>query len=160
MPGLRTWTVMFSTMMEQVTRPFCHGQQPSLSGGSMDILQFVDGCTFDDFLLKPQHGVLQRRDPDTVDLSARFSEHLTLKRPLVSANMDTVTRAAMAAVLAEEGGIGVIDRGFRTGDIAPQVAEIAAVKRTQHGIIADPHTVRDGCTVSEGVRRMEETGVG
>ena len=76
-----------------------------------------------------------------IDLTTAFSEHVTLKRPLVSANMDTVTRAAMAAVLAEEGGIGVIDRGFRAGDIAPQVAEIASVKRTQHGVIADPHTV-------------------
>ena len=32
--------------------------------------------------------------------------------------MDTVTRAAMAIVQAEEGGIGIIDRGFRAGDIA------------------------------------------
>ena len=74
--------------------------------------------------------------------------------------MDTVTRAAMAVVLAEEGGIGVIDRGFRAGDIAPQVAEITSVKRTQHGVIADPHTIRDDRTVSEAVRRMEDTGVG
>src|SRR5438128_12474114 len=126
----------------------------------MDLLQFVRGCTFDDFLLTPQLGILPRRDPDTVDLSARFSERLTLKRPLVSANMDTVTRSAMAAVLAEEGGIGIIDRGFRAGDIAPQVTEIAAVKRTQHGIITDPHTVRNDCTVAEAVRRMDDTGVG
>src|SRR5215217_2895264 len=89
---------------------------------AMDLLDYVRGCTFDDFLLTPQCGVLPRRDPDRVDLSARFSEHLTLKRPLVSANMDTVTRAAMAIVLAEEGGVGVIDRGFRAGDIEPQVA--------------------------------------
>jgi IMP dehydrogenase len=126
----------------------------------MDLLQFVRGCTFDDFLLTPQLGVVESRDPATIDLTTAFSEHVTLKHPLISANMDTVTRAAMAAVLAEEGGIGVIDRGFRAGDIAPQVAEIASVKRTQHGIIADPHTVRDDRTVSEAVRRMEETGVG
>ena len=58
--------------------------------------------------------------------------------------MDTITRASMAIVLAEEGGIGVIDRGFRVGDIDPQVAEIVAVKRRQHGIIADPHTIDRG----------------
>ena len=126
----------------------------------MDLLQFVRGCTFDDFLLTPQLGIVPSRDPAVIDLTTRFSEHVTLKRPLVSANMDTVTRAAMAAVLAEEGGIGVIDRGFRAGDIAPQVAEVASVKRTQHGIIADPHTIRDDCTVADAVRRMEETGVG
>ena len=126
----------------------------------MDLLQFVRGCTFDDFLLTPQLGVVPSRDPAVIDLTTAFSEHVTLRHPLVSANMDTITRAAMATVMAEEGGIGVIDRGFRAGDIAPQVAEIASVKRTQHGIIADPHTVRDDRTVSEAVRRMQETGVG
>jgi len=126
----------------------------------MDLLQFVRGCTFDDFLLTPQRGVVPSRDPAVIDLTAAFSEHVTLRRPLVSANMDTVTRAAMAVVLAEEGGIGVIDRGFRAGDIAPQVAEIEAVKRTQHGIITDPHTIHGDASVSEAVRRMADTGVG
>ena len=64
-----------------------------------------------------------------------------IKRPIVSANMDTITRAEMAVVLAEEGGIGVIDRGFRPGDIQPQIKEVTAVKRTQHGVISDPHTI-------------------
>ena len=105
---------------------------------AMDLLQFVRGCTFDDFLLTPQLGVVPSRDPAAIDLTTPFSEHLTLNRPIVSANMDTVTRAAMAVVLAEEGGIGVIDRGFRAGDIAPQVRRGRAVKRTQHGVIADP----------------------
>src|SRR5437867_1621664 len=107
----------------------------------MDLLDFVRGCTFDDFLMTPQLGVVPSRDPDVIDLTTRFSEHITIKRPLISANMDTITRSAMATVLAEEGGIGVIDRGFRAGDIAPQVAEVATVKRTQHGVIADPHTI-------------------
>ena len=76
-----------------------------------------------------------------IDLSCRFSEHITLKRPLVSANMDTVTRAPMAIVQAEEGGLGIIDRGFRAGDIGPQVREVEKVKRTQHVIIRDPYAV-------------------
>jgi IMP dehydrogenase len=126
----------------------------------MDLVAAVRGCTFDDFLFTPQLGVLPRRDPDVVDLSTRFSEHLTIKRPIVSANMDTVTRAAMAIVLAEEGGIGIIDRGFRAGDIEPQVAEVAAVKRRQHGVIADPHSIQSDRTVGEARRVMEQTGVG
>ena len=96
--------------------------------------------TFDDFLFTPQYSVLERRDP-SIDLSSRFSEHLTLKRPIVSANMDTITRAEMAIAVAEEGGIGVIDRGFRAGDIEPQVREVENVKRRQHGIITDPYTI-------------------
>jgi IMP dehydrogenase len=126
----------------------------------MDLLNLVRGCTFDDFLFMPQYGVLPRRDPDHVDLSARLTTRLTIRRPIVSANMDTVTRAAMAVVMAEEGGIGVIDRGFRSGDIDPQVAEITAVKRTQHGVIADPHAIEAGKTVADALRLMEQTGVG
>ncbi len=126
----------------------------------MDLLEFVRGCTFDDFLLTPQRGVLPRRDPASIDLTSRVSEHIALRRPLVSANMDTVTRAAMATVLAEEGGIGFIDRGFRAGDIDPQVAEVSAVKRTQHGVIADPHTIAPDRTIADALRIMEQTRVG
>jgi IMP dehydrogenase len=125
-----------------------------------DLLQTVRGCTFDDFLFTPQYSVIERRDPATIDLSSRLSEHLTLKRPIVSANMDTITRAAMATALAEEGGIGVIDRGFRGGDIGPQIAEVTAVKRTQHGIIEDPHSIDAGARVADALRAMERTGVG
>ena len=74
--------------------------------------------------------------------------------------MDTVTRAAMAIVLAEEGGIGIVDRGFRGGDIEPQVAEVATVKRTQHGVIADPHTIDGDRSSARRVALMERTGVG
>jgi IMP dehydrogenase len=74
--------------------------------------------------------------------------------------MDTITRAAMAVVLAEEGGVGVIDRGFRAGDIAPQVAEVLAVKRTQHGVILDPHAIGADALVADAKRVMRQTGVG
>jgi IMP dehydrogenase len=71
-----------------------------------------------------------------------------------------VTRASMAIVLAEEGGLGVVDRGFRVGDITPQVAEIATVKRTQHGVIADPHTITEDRSIEDARRVMLRTGVG
>jgi IMP dehydrogenase len=125
-----------------------------------DLLAAVRGCTFDDFLFVPHFSVLERRDPKSIDLSARFSEHLTLKHPIVSANMDTITRAAMAVVQAEEGGLGVIDRGFRGGDIAAQVREVEIVKRTQHGVIADPYTVSPTASLIEASRTMQKSGVG
>ena len=125
-----------------------------------DLSSLVCGATFDDFLFTPQYSVVERRDPATIDLSARLSEHLTLKRPIVSANMDTVTRAEMAIAVAEEGGIGIIDRGFRAGDIEPQVREVEKVKRRQHGIIADPYTIRREASLAEASDRMRRTGVG
>jgi IMP dehydrogenase len=74
--------------------------------------------------------------------------------------MDTVTRAPMAIVQAEEGGLGVIDRGFRTGEIEPQVREVEVVKRTQHGIIRDPYTIGPDATIAEARAAMERSGVG
>jgi IMP dehydrogenase len=124
------------------------------------LLDLVRGCTFDDFLFTPQHSVLTRRDPATIDLSCRLSEHLTLRRPIVSANMDTITRADMAIAVAEEGGIGIIDRGFRSGDIEPQVREVERVKRRQHGIVGDPYTIRPSAPLTDASATMQRTGVG
>src|SRR6476469_7528314 len=118
------------------------------------------GCTFDDFLLSPQRSVVARRDPAAIDLSCRVSQHLVLRRPIVSANMDTVTRAPMAIVQAEEGGIGIIDRGFRSGDIQPQVREVEIVKRTQHGVVGDPYSVAASAGVDEAAALMARSRVG
>ena len=125
-----------------------------------DLTQLVRGCTFDDFLFTPQYSVLERRDPNAIDLSCRLSQNLTLERPIVSANMDTVTRADMAIAVAEEGGIGIIDRGFRSGDIGPQVREVERVKRWQHGTIEDPYTIRPDAPLSEAAEMMRRTRVG
>ncbi len=123
-------------------------------------LEFVRGCTFDDFILSPQRSVLVRRDPSVIDLSSRVSRRITLKRPIVSANMDTVTRAPMAIVQAEEGGIGIIDRGFRNGEIEPQVREVEIVKRTQHGIIRDPWSISPTASLEDAAALMARTRVG
>jgi len=124
------------------------------------MLEFARGCTFEDFILSPQRSVLVRRDPSVIDLSSRVSRRITLKRPIVSANMDTVTRAPMAIVQAEEGGIGIIDRGFRNGEIEPQVREVEIVKRTQHGIIRDPWSISPNASLDEAAALMARTRVG
>jgi IMP dehydrogenase len=126
----------------------------------MDLLAAVHGCTFDDFLLAPQMSVVDRRDPQAIDLSARLTPALTLRRPIVSANMDTVTRAEMAILMAEEGGIGIIDRGFRPGDIEPQVREALKVKRTQHGVIPDPQTIAPDASLAEAALVMSRSRLG
>jgi IMP dehydrogenase len=125
-----------------------------------ELTDLARGATFDDFLLIPQYSTIERRDPATIDLTSRLSRNLTLKRPIVSANMDTVTRAAMAVALAEEGGIGIIDRGFRSGVIEPQVREVSIVKRRQHGVIADPYTIAESATLADADAEMQRTGVG
>ena len=124
------------------------------------VLEIVRGCTFDDFILAPQRSVLERRDPSAIDLSSHLSRRIVLPRPIVSANMDTVTRAPMAIVQAEEGGIGIIDRGFRPGEIEPQVREVETVKRTQHGVITDPSSIAPGASLDEAAVLMARSRVG
>src|SRR5215210_2431509 len=126
----------------------------------LHVLDLVRGCTFDDFILSPQRSVLERRDPSAIDLSSRVSRRISLRRPIVSANMDTVTRAPMAIVQAEEGGIGIIDRGFRPGEIEPQVREVEIVKRTQHGVITDPLSVTPSAPLDEAAAMMARARVG
>jgi IMP dehydrogenase len=124
------------------------------------VLELVRGCTFDDFILAPQYSVLPRRDPDAIDLSCKLTRGIALKRPIVSANMDTVTRAPMAVVQAEEGGIGIIDRGYRPGEIEPQVREVEKVKRTQHGVIGDPYSITPGAPLDQARALMSRSRVG
>lgn len=131
-----------------------------MASGFDALVDLVRGATFDDFLLRPQCSVIERRDPAIIDLSCRFSTHITLKRPLVSANMDTVTRAPMAIVQAEEGGLGIIDRGFRNGDIEPQVREVLKVKRMQHIIIRDPYAVSPETSLHDAVAVMQRRKAG
>jgi IMP dehydrogenase len=124
------------------------------------LIDLVRGATFDDFLFTPQFSVVERRDPSTIDLTCHFCSGVILKRPIVSANMDTVTRSEMAIAVAEEGGIGIIDRGFRSGEIEPQVREVEIVKRQQHGIINDPYTIAATASLADAAARMRATGVG
>jgi len=131
-----------------------------MASGFDALAELVRGATFDDFLLRPQFSVIERRDPSVIDLSCRFSTHITLKRPLVSANMDTVTRAPMAIVQAEEGGLGIIDRGFRNGDIEPQVREVEKVKRMQHIIIRDPYAVMPETSLAAATVLMKRSRAG
>lgn len=63
--------------------------------------------TFDDVLLVPQRSEIL---PSSVALETRITARLSLKIPLLSAAMDTVTEASMAVALAREGGLGIIHK--------------------------------------------------
>ena len=62
--------------------------------------------------------------------------------------------------MAEEGGIGIIDRGYRPGDIEPQVREVQLVKRHQHGVVRDPYTIEADATLAEAAAAMLQSRVG
>ncbi|ADU47544.1 IMP dehydrogenase [Intrasporangium calvum] len=101
------------------------------------------GLTYDDVLLLPGYSDLA---PTDIDTSTRLTRELTIKSPLISAAMDTVTEARMAIAMAREGGIGVLHRNL---SIADQAYQVDLVKRTQTGIISNPITIGADATLED-----------
>ncbi|MCR4994781.1 MAG: IMP dehydrogenase [Bacteroidales bacterium] len=114
----------------------------------------MDGLTFDDVLLVPAYSEVL---PRSVDLSTRFSRHIELKVPFVTAAMDTVTEATMAIAIAREGGIGVIHKNMSIED---QARQVAIVKRAENGMIYHPVTIQSNATVSDALNLMAEYHIG
>nr|WP_227464463.1 IMP dehydrogenase [Nocardioides lijunqiniae] len=101
------------------------------------------GLTYDDVLLLPGHSDLA---PDEIDTTTRLTRELTLKVPLISAAMDTVTESRMAIAMARQGGLGVLHRNLSIED---QAYQVDLVKRTQTGIISNPVTIGPDATLEE-----------
>ena len=114
----------------------------------------MDGLTFDDVLLIPAYSNVL---PKQVSLQARFSRHIQLNIPFVTAAMDTVTESSMAIAIAREGGIGVIHKNM---PIDEQARQAAIVKRAENGMIYDPVTIRRGKTVQDALKMMAEYHIG
>ena len=94
-----------------------------------------EGITFDDVLLVPARSAVVAQQ---LDLSTQLTRNIRLNIPLVSAPMDTVTEAALAIAMAQEGGLGIIHRNLST---QAQALEVERVKRSENGIIVDPITL-------------------
>ena len=114
----------------------------------------TDGLTFDDVLLVPAYSEVLPRD---VQLCTKFSRHISLKIPFVTAAMDTVTEATMAIAIAREGGIGVVHKNM---SIEEQARQVAIVKRAENGMIYDPVTIQRGRTVADALGLMAEYHIG
>lgn len=101
------------------------------------------GLAYDDVLLLPNETDVI---PSEVDTTARLSRNITMKIPVLSAAMDTVTEAEMAIAMARNGGIGVLHRNLSIEDQASQ-ADI--VKRSESGMISNPLTVTPEVSLAE-----------
>lgn len=101
------------------------------------------GLTFDDVLLQPNQSDII---PSEVDTSTLVSKRISVKVPLVSSPMDTVTEARMAVAIARQGGLGVIHRNLSIEDQAHQVD---IVKRSEAGMVDEPITISPDATIGE-----------
>ena len=109
--------------------------------------------TFDDVLLLPRFTDFL---PAEAKLETKISRNITLKIPLVSAAMDTVTESRMAIALAENGGIGII---HKNNSIEEQAQLVKAVKKYESGVVRDPSTIKSTKTIEELMQLTNELSI-
>jgi IMP dehydrogenase len=113
-----------------------------------------EALTYDDVLLLPAYSEVLPREVST---QTRLTRNITINIPIISAAMDTVTEAALAIALAQEGGIGIIHKNMT---IDQQAAQVRKVKRSESGMIIDPVTLKDNQTLGDAQRIMKEFKIG
>jgi IMP dehydrogenase len=114
------------------------------------------GFTFDDVLIAPRYSSVV---PSEVEVHTRLTARIAMHVPILSSPMDTVTEAAMAIGLAQEGGLGVIHKNM---SIERQTQEVDKVKRSANGIIVDPVTLPPDASVAtahETMLRSKVSGI-
>ncbi|MGD9110643.1 MAG: IMP dehydrogenase [Phycisphaerales bacterium] len=109
--------------------------------------------TFDDVLLIPARSDFV---PSQANIVTQLTNNIAINIPIISAAMDTVTEAALAIALAQEGGIGIIHKNL---PIEAQQREVAKVKRSENGVILDPVTLSPAEPVSRARDLMTEQNV-
>ncbi len=105
------------------------------------------GLTFDDVLLLPAASEVV---PNAVDTSSQLTREISLRVPLVSSAMDTVTEARMAIAMARAGGMGVLHRNL---SVEAQAAAVETVKRSEAGMVTNPVT----CLPTDTLADVDET---
>jgi IMP dehydrogenase len=101
------------------------------------------GLTFDDVLLLPAHSTVL---PSEADTTTRITRTITLRIPLVSASMDTVTESRMAIAMARQGGVGVLHRNM---SVEEQAQQVDMIKRSEAGMITHPVTCGPDATIAD-----------
>ena len=109
--------------------------------------------TFDDVLLSPKYSDFL---PSDADIGTFLTESISLKIPLISAAMDTVTESKMAIALAEAGGIGVI---HKNNSIETQASHVKSVKKYESGIVRDPVTINSSKSIRELKKLTKELSI-
>ncbi|HSI74228.1 MAG TPA: IMP dehydrogenase [Fimbriimonas sp.] len=110
---------------------------------------FREGLSFDDVLIVPKRTQVL---PSEVDLTTTFLKGITLRVPIVSAPMDTVTDARLAIAMAREGGVGVLHRNLT---IDQQAEAVDRVKRSESGVITKPFKLEADKTLQDALNLMD-----
>ena len=109
--------------------------------------------TFDDILMIPQFSEIV---PTDVVTDSFFARDTSLKMPILSAAMDTVTEHKIAQIMAQMGGLGIIHKNL---DIESQAFEVEKVKKYESGMILDPITLGPDNKVSAALELMRKYSI-
>ena len=109
--------------------------------------------TFDDVLLSPRYSDFI---PSEASTETRLTRNISIKMPLISAAMDTVTESRMAIALAEAGGIGII---HKNNSIEEQVFQVKSVKKYESGVVRDPITIESNKSIAELKQLTDELNI-
>lgn len=88
-------------------------------------MEIEEGLSFEDLLLRPRRLRFLSRFNGDIDLSTEILPGITLKYPIISANMDTLTEGLFAETIRELGGLGIIHRFM---EIEKHIEELAKIK--------------------------------
>ena len=109
--------------------------------------------TFDDVLLLPRYSDFL---PSEASTQTKLTKNISIKVPLVSAAMDTVTESRMAIALAEVGGIGII---HKNNSIEEQVLQVKTVKKYESGVVRDPITIESDKSIGQLIQLTSELNI-
>ncbi len=105
--------------------------------------RIAEALAFDDVLLVPAYSQIL---PAATNAGTRLTRGIGLNIPVISAAMDTVTEAAMAIAMAQQGGIGVIHKNLT---IEEQAAHVRQVKKFESGMVVNPLTIHPDQTLAD-----------
>ncbi len=112
------------------------------------------GATFDDFLFRPQYSSVSTRRE--IQLGMPLTRNITIKVPIVGANMDTVTREKMLKALDLEGSMGFLDRNC---SIEEQTERAKFVKRQHSHVIEAPVVLSRRHIIAQAKQAMRKHNV-
>lgn len=111
-------------------------------------MEIPEVLAFDDVLLVPAASSVL---PSQADTATRLTREVSLRIPLISAAMDTVTESALAIAMAEAGGLGIVHKNM---SVEAQAAEVRKVKKYESGMVVDPMTIHPEATLADALTLM------
>lgn len=110
------------------------------------------GYTYNDIILLPRH---ISETTDKISLSSKITKNISIRTPIVSSPMDTVTESKMAIAIALQGGLGIIHYNC---SIDEQVNMVKEVKRFENGFITNPIVIHPESSIASVLEIQNKMG--